>query len=265
EIEKRIRRLRLYECVELLRWFLLQNPCRRAGDVLRSDDDGVDVSQGAGLIQLVEIVAARRCEHDSRGDVLSLRRHCQAFDRISGNGRIQTFRGDAEGFEGSVKAGPFDDILRVSLDIRHWILVSVNAVAHRERQPGSLRRRKRIDRGRWQISLANLKDQRNHRWRRSRHISRRADAESAFLRRIGRGVDVSATVREQIRQGRKLSVAAGGDGTISSVVQALVNSEAVLGVLPLGTYNHFARDLGIPLDWREALSVALTGTVRQVD
>jgi len=83
--------------------------------------------------------------------------------------------------------------------------------------------------------------------------------------RIGRGVDVSATIREQMRQGRKLFVAAGGDGTISSVVQALVNSEAVLGVVPLGTYNHFARDLGVPLDWREALDVALTGTVRQVD
>jgi diacylglycerol kinase family enzyme len=83
--------------------------------------------------------------------------------------------------------------------------------------------------------------------------------------RIGRGVDVSATIREQIGQGRKLFVAAGGDGTISSVVQALVNSEAVLGVVPLGTYNHFARDLGVPLDWREAMDVALTGTVRQVD
>ena len=83
--------------------------------------------------------------------------------------------------------------------------------------------------------------------------------------RVGRGVDVSATIREQMRQGRKLFVAAGGDGTISSVVQPLVNSEAALGVVPLGTYNHFARDLGVPLDWREALNVALTGTERQVD
>ncbi len=82
---------------------------------------------------------------------------------------------------------------------------------------------------------------------------------------VERGVDVSATIREQMHLGRKLFVAAGGDGTISSVVQALVNSEAVVGVVPLGTYNHFARDLGVPLDWREALDVALSGTVRQVD
>jgi YegS/Rv2252/BmrU family lipid kinase len=83
--------------------------------------------------------------------------------------------------------------------------------------------------------------------------------------RVERGVDVSDTIREQLRVGRKMFVVAGGDGTISSVVQALVNSEAVVGVVPLGTYNHFARDLGVPLDWREALDVALSGTVRQVD
>jgi YegS/Rv2252/BmrU family lipid kinase len=82
---------------------------------------------------------------------------------------------------------------------------------------------------------------------------------------VERGVDVSDTIREQLRVGRKMFVVAGGDGTISSVVQALVNSEAVVGVVPLGTYNHFARDLGVPLDWREALDVALSGTVRQVD
>ena len=39
----------------------------------------------------------------------------------------------------------------------------------------------------------------------------------------------------------------------------------MLGVIPLGTFNHFARDVGIPLDWRAALEVALSGTTRQVD
>src|ERR1051326_5694743 len=42
-------------------------------------------------------------------------------------------------------------------------------------------------------------------------------------------------------------------------------SEAVLGVIPMGTFNHFARDVGVPMAWREALDVALTGTTRQVD
>jgi diacylglycerol kinase family enzyme len=83
--------------------------------------------------------------------------------------------------------------------------------------------------------------------------------------RVTRGVDVSAIIRRQMSEGRKLFVAAGGDGTISTVIQPLVNSQATLGVIPLGTFNHFARDVGIPLDWRAALEAALSGTTRQVD
>ena len=83
--------------------------------------------------------------------------------------------------------------------------------------------------------------------------------------RLGKGVDCHAIIRDQMSMGRKLFVAAGGDGTIANVIQPLVTTEAVLGVLPLGTFNHFARDLGIPLDWRAALEVALSGTTRQVD
>ena len=83
--------------------------------------------------------------------------------------------------------------------------------------------------------------------------------------RCGPGIDVVAVVRERMTEGRRLFIAAGGDGTISSVVQPLVNSDATLGVIPFGTYNHFARDLGLPLGWREALDVACTGTTRQID
>jgi diacylglycerol kinase family enzyme len=82
---------------------------------------------------------------------------------------------------------------------------------------------------------------------------------------VATGVDVANVIRDHMRQGSKLFVAAGGDGTIHSVIQPLVNSEATLGVIPIGTFNHFARDLGLPLDWREALDIALTGSVRQVD
>ena len=83
--------------------------------------------------------------------------------------------------------------------------------------------------------------------------------------RFAHEVDISTMTREQIRLGRRLFIAAGGDGTISAVVQPLINSEASLGVIPVGTYNHFARDLGLPLGWREALDVALSGATRQID
>ncbi len=83
--------------------------------------------------------------------------------------------------------------------------------------------------------------------------------------RLTPDADRAQTIRERMARGGRLFVAAGGDGTISHVVQPLVNTEAVLGVIPLGTYNHFARDLDLPLDWRAALEVALTGTTRQID
>src|SRR5206468_8736978 len=74
-----------------------------------------------------------------------------------------------------------------------------------------------------------------------------------------------ALIRARMAEGQRLFVAAGGDGTVNHVVQALVNSDAVLGVIPVGTYNHFAKDLGIPLDWRAALATALTGATQQID
>jgi diacylglycerol kinase family enzyme len=82
---------------------------------------------------------------------------------------------------------------------------------------------------------------------------------------LNRDVDVTAIVRARMSEGLKLFVAAGGDGTVHHVVQALVNSEAVLAVIPTGTYNHFAKDLGIPLDWRSALETAVNGTTQQID
>lgn len=78
-------------------------------------------------------------------------------------------------------------------------------------------------------------------------------------------VDINATIRRQLREERRLFVAAGGDGTVHHVMQPLVNSDASFAVLPIGTYNHFAKDVGMPLDWREALEVALTGETRQID
>lgn len=82
---------------------------------------------------------------------------------------------------------------------------------------------------------------------------------------IDRDFDVASIIREQMGQGRNLFIAAGGDGTINAVIQPLINTEATLGVVPAGTFNHFARDLNLPLDWREALEVALSGSTRQID
>lgn len=82
---------------------------------------------------------------------------------------------------------------------------------------------------------------------------------------LTRQIDYAQTIRERMARGVRLFVAAGGDGTITNVVQSLVSSGATLGVIPFGTYNHFAKDLELPLDWKEALDVVLDGDTRQID
>lgn len=80
------------------------------------------------------------------------------------------------------------------------------------------------------------------------------------------GVDVRAQVREALDAGLRTFVVAGGDGSIHHVAQALVGTEGVLGILPVGSVNHLARDLELPVaDWQAAFEIALRGTVRQID
>lgn len=59
-------------------------------------------------------------------------------------------------------------------------------------------------------------------------------------------------------------VAAGGDGTINLVAGIVLDCDLPFGVIPLGTFNYFARDLGIPLDPREAAFALATGRIRRV-
>jgi len=62
-----------------------------------------------------------------------------------------------------------------------------------------------------------------------------------------------------------LLIVGGGDGTISAAASVLVGTETKLGVLPLGTLNHFARDLGIPTDLDEAAKLIAAGKEIRVD
>jgi diacylglycerol kinase (ATP) len=67
-------------------------------------------------------------------------------------------------------------------------------------------------------------------------------------------------------RGEKIVIAAGGDGTLNEVVSGLAGTSTILGVLPAGTMNVFAREMGIPFDsLNHALDVIDRGFVRNVD
>ena len=66
-------------------------------------------------------------------------------------------------------------------------------------------------------------------------------------------------------QGAKSIIVGGGDGSVSAAAQPLAGSSAVLGILPLGTLNHFARDLGIPPELEKAAELIASGRTRAVD
>jgi len=71
--------------------------------------------------------------------------------------------------------------------------------------------------------------------------------------------------KKLIAAGTKLVIVGGGDGTISAAAQAAADSKTILGILPLGTLNHLARDLVIKFDLDEAAAVIAAGKMRRID
>jgi YegS/Rv2252/BmrU family lipid kinase len=79
------------------------------------------------------------------------------------------------------------------------------------------------------------------------------------------GGDCAVRARAVAERGDELLVVGGGDGTISAAASALVGTKTLLGILPLGTLNHFARDLGVPNDLAEAAKLIASKKSGQVD
>jgi YegS/Rv2252/BmrU family lipid kinase len=71
----------------------------------------------------------------------------------------------------------------------------------------------------------------------------------------GKEEDIRKLVREAVRQGFKLFISAGGDGTLSSVIDGLVGTELPLVIIPTGTWNALARALDIPLQINQAVDL----------
>ena len=79
------------------------------------------------------------------------------------------------------------------------------------------------------------------------------------------GAQIPELARRAVKENSQIIVAGGGDGTVNAVAYELMGTSITLGVLPLGTLNHFAKDLHIPQDLEGAARNLITGRAVPVD
>jgi diacylglycerol kinase family enzyme len=80
-----------------------------------------------------------------------------------------------------------------------------------------------------------------------------------------RGADLVDLARRVAGEKPTTIVAGGGDGTMNAVASAIAGTDIALGVLPLGTLNHFAKDLHIPLGLEDAARTVVEGHTARID
>jgi YegS/Rv2252/BmrU family lipid kinase len=86
--------------------------------------------------------------------------------------------------------------------------------------------------------------------------------ETVLTHRVG---EATVAAREAAQSGYDCVLVGGGDGTVNEVVNGLAGTEVALGVVPLGTGNVFAHNIGVPISIEGACEAMARGTVRQVD
>jgi len=113
--------------------------------------------------------------------------------------------------------------------------------------------------------LANGAAGRGHNQRRMTRVERVCAELGVELVRTCSAEQTRRQARRAAQQGYARVIAAGGDGTAHWVINGLAGTGAALGIIPLGSGNDMARNLGLPLEVEAATRAALTGTVRRAD
>ncbi len=83
--------------------------------------------------------------------------------------------------------------------------------------------------------------------------------------KIVEGKYLQETAKQMLNEDYDVIAAGGGDGTISAIASVMIECNKPLGVLPLGTLNHFAKDLNIPLNINEAIEVISKRKIKKID
>lgn len=112
--------------------------------------------------------------------------------------------------------------------------------------------------------IANAASGRNSRDAQAIEQAMAVFGSQATLRRWPKGTDLESFVKQAVADGFTTIVAAGGDGTVMGVAHALMGSKAHLAVLPLGTFNYFARGLGLPQEPTAAAQAILGGHAQRI-
>lgn len=79
------------------------------------------------------------------------------------------------------------------------------------------------------------------------------------------GDQLGPLAQRALQDGCRTVMVAGGDGSVAAVAAVLAGTSVSMGVLPLGTFNYFARGLGLPVDLDGAIDVCLAGLMREVE
>ena len=76
---------------------------------------------------------------------------------------------------------------------------------------------------------------------------------------------INKTVLQYSSENYDIIAASGGDGTINGIAALIKDSSSALGVLPMGTFNNFAKDCGIPMDFESAVLNLVNGETKMID
>lgn len=93
----------------------------------------------------------------------------------------------------------------------------------------------------------------------------RAQGVEVAIHELHTADEIATTARAALERHPDAVVAAGGDGTVNAVASVLAGGLTPLGVLPLGTRNHFAKDLGVPLALDAAVQTIAQRHLTRVD
>lgn len=86
-----------------------------------------------------------------------------------------------------------------------------------------------------------------------------------FIRLTGYPDHATEIAKEAAKDNYKYVLVAGGDGTVNEVAKSLVHTNTTLGIIPSGSGNGLARELGIPLDAQKAIDIILKSHIRSID